>query len=294
MILLRCISLLAVISFVAACGMPAQSPAPETSSPPGQLFPNWPPLLNDFRFHWTAEPGIDVTTGPAMVVRAYLESYAVGQNTFDANNVYPGFNRATPENQPREGNYQFQLVNIRPMGDPFTGMPRDAVPRFGYEALHFLELAAVGNGYRAIVCSGSYAEFVASRTRPGKLHSTSVSDKDGQPYARGSSGVYVNQVELTQQHPRVGQNPPAPQTVPQRGPLPAPDQDVFGNWFITGAGDSFWGPKNDPRSFRRDLEQRCEAAMPLPAAERLAIMTGFKDQPPPHGEAEPGWPAKAQ
>jgi hypothetical protein len=34
--------------------------------------------------------------------------------------------------------------------------------------------------------------------------------------------------------------------------------------------------------------------MPTPTAERLAIMTGFKDQPPPHGEVIPGWPAKAQ
>jgi hypothetical protein len=34
--------------------------------------------------------------------------------------------------------------------------------------------------------------------------------------------------------------------------------------------------------------------MPFPEAERIAMMTGFKDQPPPHGEAIPGWPAKAQ
>jgi len=229
-----------------------------------------------------------------MVARAYLESYTVGENTFDANDVYPGFNRATPENQPREGDYEFQLVNVRPMGEPFTGTPEDAVPRFGYEALHFLELTAIGSGYRAIVCSGSYAEFVASSSRPGKFHSASVSDNDGQPYARGSSGVSVVQIELTQHDPRVGPNPPATVNIPQRGPQPAPDEDVFGNWFITGAGGVFWGPKNDPRSFRHDLETRCEDAMPLPEAERVAMMTGFKDQPPPHGEAFPGWPAKAE
>jgi hypothetical protein len=292
--MLRWISVVAVVALLGACGAPAKGPSPETSSQPGRLFPNWPTLLNDFRFHWSAEPGIDVTTGPAMIVRAYLESYTVGQDTFDAENVYPGFHRATPENEPREGNYKFQLVNVRPMGSPFTATPKDAVPRFGYEALHFLELTAVGNGYRAIVCSGAYAEFVASRTRPGKFISVDINDKTGQPYARGSSGVLVNQVELTQHDPRVGPNPPAPQTVPQSGPLPAPDQDVFGNWFITGAGDAFWGPKNDPKSFRHDLEERCEAAMPLPAAERITMMTGFKDQPPPHGEAIPGWPAKNQ
>jgi hypothetical protein len=180
------------------------------------------------------------------------------------------------------------------MGYPFTATPKDAVPDFGYEALHFLELTPIGNGYRAIVCSGDYAEVVASRSRPGNFVSIGVSDKDGQPYARGSSGVNVNQVELTQHDPRVGSSPAALQTVPQRGPLPAPDQDVFGNGFITAAGSSFWGPKNDPKSFRHDLEDRCEAAMPTPEAERVAMLTGFKDQPPPHGEPVPGWPAKTQ
>jgi hypothetical protein len=293
---MRVIPFVLVVALVAlgGCATPAEAPTPQTSSQPGQMFPNWPPLLNDFRFHWSAEPGIDVTTGPAMVVRAYLESYTVGQDTFDANNVYPGFNRATPENLPREGNYQFQLVNIRPMGDPFTATPKDAVPRFGFEALHFLELTPIGNGYRAIVCGGGYAEFLASKTHPGKFTSVYFDDRIGEIIPRNSSGVTGIQIELTQRDPRVGPTPPAPPPVPQEGPLPAPDQDVFGNWFITGAGDTFWGPKNDPKSSRHDLEERCEAAMPTPAAERIAMMTGYKDQPPPHGEAIPGWPAKTQ
>ena len=32
---------------------------------------------------------------------------------------------------------------------------------------------------------------------------------------------------------------------------------------------------------------------PWNEAERLAILTGFKDQPPPPGAAEPGWPLQA-
>jgi hypothetical protein len=86
-------------------------------------------------------------------------------------------------------------------------------------------------------------------------------------------------------------------TTPQRGPAPAPDQDVFGDWFFTGASSSHWGPSNDRTSADfppPELRQRCEAAMPTSTAERLAIMTGFKDRPPPHGEAIPGWPARAQ
>jgi hypothetical protein len=293
MILLRYISLITLATLIAACGTHVQNPVKSSASQPNTRFPNWPTLLDEFRFQWSTEPGIDVTTGPAMVVRAYLESYRVAEATLNADNVYPGFNRATPENTAREGNYQFQLVNIRPMGYPRAGTPDEAVPRFGFEALHLLELTPVGNAYRAVVCSGSYSEFVASKTHPGKFVSINA-DGDGQPLPRGSSGVSGIQIELTQHDPRVGSNPPAVVTQPQQGPLPAPDQDVFGNWFITGAGDSFWGPKNDPKSFRHDLEERCEAAMPTPAAERIAMMTGFKDQPPPHGEAVPGWPAKSE
>jgi hypothetical protein len=293
MTMLRWISFIFVLALIGACGDPAESPTTDSSSEPSQLFPNWPPWFNDWRFHWTSERGIDVTIGPAMVVRAYLESYAVAQATFNADNVYPGFNRATPENQPREGNFLWQLVNIRPMGHPFTATPKEAQPHFGYKSFHFLELTPAGAGYRAIVCSGNFGNFIASGTRPGKFVSVDVSDKTGEPYARGSSGVSAHQIELTQHDPRVGPNPAAPQTVPQRGPLPAPDQDVFGNWFITGASLDRWGLFKDPRSFSPDLEQRCEAAMPVPETERLAIMNGFKDKPPPHGEAIPGWPLDA-
>jgi hypothetical protein len=293
MIRLRWISFMLVVVLIGGCGHSAQGPTTKTSSQPGHLFPNWPPLLNDFRFHWTSEPEIDVTTGPAMVVRAYLESYGVAETTFNADNVYPGFNRATPENQQREGSFLWQLVNVQPMGHPFTSTPEEAQPHFGYKAFHFLELTPAGNGYRAIVCSGNYGEFVPSASRPGKFSSVGVDDSNGQPWPRGFSGVSPHQIELSQHDPRVGANPPSPPTVPQTGPAPAPDQDVFGNWFITGASQSFWGPFPDPKSFHPELEQRCEAAMPVPEDERLAIMTGFKDKPPPHGEAIPGWPRDA-
>ena len=59
-------------------------------------------IIERFSVPLVGEPGIDVTTGPAMIVRAYLESYTVGQDTFDAENVYPGSIARHP-NEPREG-----------------------------------------------------------------------------------------------------------------------------------------------------------------------------------------------
>lgn len=289
----RLLWVMILVGSIGGCAVPRTSPP---TSPPSdeRQFANWPSLLDEFRFKWTASPGIDVTTGPAMIVRAYLESYAVAQSTLDADNVYPGFNRATPENLPREGNYQLQFVNIRPMGPPFTSGPEDATPKYGYETFHFLELTPAGRGYRGIVCSGHYATFVASRSHPGKFFSVAARDGDALPFPRNSSGVSAHQVELTQDDPRIGADAPPNVVMPQDGPQPAPDQDVFGNWFITAAGGQFWGPKNDPKSFRPQLRKRCEDAMPTPTAERLAIITGFKDSPPPHGDPIPGWPTKSQ
>jgi hypothetical protein len=298
--MMRRISL--IISVITAVAISSGCDTNTTESPttadnsPAQLSPNWPSLLNDFRFHWTAEPGIDVTTGPAMVVRAYVESHGVATYTLNTENVFPGFKRATPENQEPEGEFLWQLVNIRPLGSGYTKTAKDARPHFGYEALHFLELTPVGKGYRALVCLGQYAHFTESMARPGKFVSIGVNEDTSRPYREGDKGVYPYQIDITQHDPRVGPNPPANVTAPQRGPAPAPDQDVFGDWFITGASSSHWGPGDDRRSAdfpSPDLKQRCQAAMPLPEAERLAMMTGFKDKPPRHGDAIPGWPLDA-
>lgn len=291
------VAVIAATAGISACQTQTTESPPTTETSPAQLNPNWPPLLNDFRFHWSAEPGIDVTTGPAMTVRAYMEAYDTASLTLSPDNVFPGFHRVTPENQKPEGDFLWQLVHIRPLGSGYTKTTKDARPHFGFQELHFLELTPLGDGYRAIVCSGVYAHFVESTARPGKFVSIGDNEDTAQPYRDGDNGVFPYQIELTQHDPRLGPNPPAPVTAPQRGPAPAPDQDVFGNWFFTGASSSYWGPSNDRKSADfppPDLKQRCEAAMPTPKAERLGLMTGFKNQPPPHGEAVPGWPAKAQ
>jgi hypothetical protein len=286
------IAVVAAATVFSGCHAQSSDTPPTADTAPRQLYPNWPPLLNDFRFHWTAAPGIDITTGPAMVVRAYLEAYNTAWFTLNPDNVFPGFHRATPENQNPAGDFLWQLVHIRPLGRGYTKTAKDARPHFGYQALHFLELTPIENGFRAVLCSGDYAHFVESTARPGKFVSIGANEETAQPDGEDDSGVYPTQVELTQREPRIGPNPP-----PQRGPAPAPDQDVFGNWFFTGASSSYWGPGSDRNAGEfpsADLKQRCEAAMPTPAAERIAMMTGFKDQPPPHGDAIPGWPAKSQ
>ncbi|WP_162234070.1 hypothetical protein [Mycolicibacterium goodii] len=279
------------------------SDSDNSASPPttDQQFPNWPALLNDFRFHWTAAPGIDMTEGPAVAIRAYIESYQVATMTFNVDNVYPGFLRATPENQPTdEGPYQSELTDIRPLGIYKRSTPPTAVPHFGYNTDHILELIETPHGFRAIVCSGSYANFIKSSTNPDAYISADaretpagVQPHDGSP----SVGISIRQVELTQNDPRVPANAPAPPQGPQEGPAPAPQADVFGNWFITGSSSVGWGPITRPivDNFPTpEIEKRCSESMPHNETERREMMSGYKDQPPSHGNAMPGWPLESE
>lgn len=119
-----CLAIMAVFCALTAC-IDREDP-PSERAVPTTMFPNWPPELNGFRFRWTAEPGIDLLTGPAIPVRAYLESYRVGLMTKSINNTYPGFERAIPaipDRQDRVNGYldweklPFQLKWIRPAID---------------------------------------------------------------------------------------------------------------------------------------------------------------------------------
>jgi len=49
---------------------------------------------------WSAAPGIDLLNEPAVVVRAYLESFVLASKTGDINNTYPGFQQAVDTNAP--------------------------------------------------------------------------------------------------------------------------------------------------------------------------------------------------
>jgi hypothetical protein len=275
---------------------PATTTQPSgTPEPQGQRYPNWPAKLNDFRFQWTADPNIDLTGGPAVPIRAYLESYYVASFTASPNTVYPGFMRATPENDDLDGHYLAQLAWIRPLNG-VAAKPEDAPEHFGYMPFHLLRIDRVGDGLRAIVCQGQYANFIRSTAQPGKYVAAAASPKTAQ-LPRDATGVAVYRLELTQHDPRIGSDPPPPVPAPQQGPAPAPDQDVFGNWFFTGVSSSFWGPIDAPAREEfppPDLVRQCSDRMPLSASERVAMMSGFKDRPPPPGQATPGWPAKAQ
>lgn len=258
---------------------------------PEQAFANWPEALADFRFRWAAEPGIDLVTGPAVPLRAYVESYRVAQFTADFGAAYPGFDRAVPpaSTPPFSSSTPAQLVSIRPVLDAEPFGPAGAF--YGNEYFHVLELTQIENGYRAYVCDGLYKIF-----REGQQHETfeSVVGYEGRTGLNDVDGLKVWRVEFTDTP--VDPNDPAMVSTAQNGPNPAPVDDVFGPWRITGAGDYQWGTPIT-REFTADQTvdgerrlSKCADRMPANRERREAYFSSALDTPPTTDPAEPGWP----
>jgi hypothetical protein len=272
----------------------------DSAPKPAELrFANWPETLADFRFRWSAEPGIDLLTGPAVPLRAYLESHRVGDLTLDLGATYPGFQRAVPEGPPNSElfpNEPHQLRWIRPYTDPRLGFGPPG--RFyGNEYFHVLDLTPIDGGYRAYVCDGLYKIFREGQ-RPGTFAPV-FAPTAGTPDP-DDKAVEVWRVEFTDHPNPPGPNSPPMVTAPQEGPNPAPLGDVFGPWRITGASPGgFWGPTDgsDPAAGLdpawEQLMERCLGLLPHDAAQRHAFYASEPDTPPAVEPALPGWPGSA-
>ncbi|MGV0743582.1 hypothetical protein [Mycolicibacterium sp. XJ870] len=298
-------ALVIALAFVSACDSqpdgltPPGTPSTQSALPP-PLFPNWPPEANEFRFHWSGAPGIDLENGPAIALRAYVESYRLAAFAGgDPSVVYPGFLRATPQNtgMSRETGSLIQLQYVRPKtraeyeANGWTYVERQV---YGYQPTHILSILPQGDGYRATVCVGAYSVYRTADDDPHKFFSTAAEADTAQLRYGDWQMVQIWRIELTDKDPRIGDAPAAPGD-PQRGPRPAPAADVFGPWFITGNSEGLWGPLGDAEQIDTpEIRTQCEAAMPDDAAARRAMATGFHASPPPHGEPIPGWPAKSE
>ncbi|BBY31273.1 hypothetical protein [Mycolicibacterium sediminis] len=292
-----------LVTVVTACGAAVEEGSATTPSvdSPSTLskpeFTNYPAQTNNFRFHWSAAPGIDLLNGAAVPLRAYVESVRLADLTGgDTTVVYPGFSRATPENKPvsKPGDL-FQEEYVRPKTRAeyeANGLRYVESQTFGYQPTHILSLQPSGNGLRATLCVGTYSVYVSAADKPGQYVSTAADGATGQLRSEGRDTVQVWRVELTDQMIQ-SQNTALPVPGPEAGPLPAPLDDVFGNWFITGLSQGeLWGPSGQGEDVETpEVRQQCEAAMPDDAATRTAMATGFHDAPPPHGDPIPGWPA---
>ncbi|CAN5465372.1 hypothetical protein BH10ACT3_BH10ACT3_13360 [soil metagenome] len=232
-------------------------------------------------------------------MRAYLESYRLVDFTGEMTAAYPGFLRATPKNGPSgAAGAPIELGSIRPMPptEPTaTGGPPSHPDIYGYAPYFVASLAPVGDGFRAFVCEGDYSVFRADRADPNKFRSIVTRDGSAEPPRGDLYGINIGRIELTNMDSRVPTDHPAAPSAPQIGPAPAPNVDVFGAWFVTAASFTLWGEIGGAQDIATpELEQKCADNMPDDASARKAMYTGAHDQPPPHGDPIPGWPAEAK
>ncbi|EUA70557.1 hypothetical protein I540_1225 [Mycobacteroides abscessus subsp. bolletii 1513] len=113
-------------------------------------------LTKDLRIRWTAEPGIDLLTGPAVIVRAYRESYILAGLMASPALYYPGFERAVPPND----NGRNSLIRPPVAGDKYLNVDgfQTTTPIVGTWRQHILSVT--GNhkaGYTVKMCDWDYA-----------------------------------------------------------------------------------------------------------------------------------------
>jgi hypothetical protein len=265
-VLRYCVSL-AILTLVTGCQL-FEDDEPRIDRSTGQLA--------DERYQWSADPGIDILSGPAVPVRAFLESRLDTQTMHNLDYAYPGFVRAVAESD--DGNDIFTR-NLRP--DVSRGNASDAV-RIGNNKFRIDSMTRDGDTVTALVCNYRYG--LALEQGNGAFVSV-VHDNVA------NDGIDALQIRMT------APNDESKSALPrQEGPAVAPAVDVFGDWKITGFLTLYGGP--DPAYAQAWPNQgadlaKCVAEAPDPPERRAFLSNGdhprsdFPTSPP-----SPGWPAK--
>lgn len=280
---------LAAVVLISASCTTQQSDAPTTTTSTSQAPIPFTGLTQDLRIRWTAEPGIDLLTGPPVIIRAYRESYILGGLMASPDFYYPGFEHAVPPAVPATLNYA-----VRPylIGDPHledSGF-QTTTPIVGTWRQHILSLTGDrASGYTALVCSWDYATAVQ---QPGGdftyAHRFQVPET-----TTPNTGTRVYRITLT----APPASAPDPAATIQRGTAPKPSTDVFGGWKILTALKTYTSPipaLREPDPWPRDVYNRdyetCVAKAPDSYERRSFFITGEHPRSDfPTLPADPGW-----
>ncbi|CKI25981.1 membrane protein [Mycolicibacterium smegmatis] len=248
-----------LLGLLAASACRAEGAEPPESPPAG-----WPESLDDFTVTWTAEPGIDLTTGPAVAARAYMESYYLAYLTTDDKYLYPGFAQAVDSNQADgpDGTEKLWPEPYRPK--TWIGTARH----------HILRIDQSGRDVAVVGCVYSYSS--AEKTDAGFEANIGGTGPD--------AGISAIRIGL--EAPENSADLPV-----QEGPSRAPFENVFGGWRVTNHQGGFLATAEWP-DHAKDVEQ-CVAQAPEPPEARTFIPTSpYPRSAFPVLPATPGWPAK--
>jgi hypothetical protein len=232
----------------------------------------WPGVASDVRVQWTADPGIGLTEGVAVPVRAYLESYDLVEFTGNFGNAYPGFLDAVPPNEPTSASDKTSAWDRRPTDRYPTGWTLVGNLRF-----HIQSVESTSRGATVTLCEyryglgqrktdGTYVPYLSNGWSPDR-------------------GIFGVRLDLTdaQEKSEAG-------LAPQRGPALSPNTNVFGGWQIVGylttssAGSTDWPTKGQ-------VVSACVSGAPDSLERRKDLASGpFTAADFASSPAEPGWP----
>lgn len=170
-----------------------------------------PPAFVEYSVRWSAPPGVDLTSQPAVAVRAFFES-AYLASSLAPRYGYPGFaEQVSPPNQWRA----FNIADFRPEDMPLvTGTQYMHLARLDFEP-------AAGH-WNAVVCTWSNGL-------------TQKSD-DGRQKIGGPSSINDVTPATISLRPPEGVADPASGPYPAgRGPSRYPVTDIFGGWRTVAA-----------------------------------------------------------
>ncbi|MEU9806493.1 hypothetical protein [Mycobacterium sp. NPDC050853] len=232
----------------------------------------WGGLFSEVRDQWSAEPGIELTTGPVVSVRAYIESTFLAAAMGNLDYAYPGFTEAVAPNDTTGAlgaNTRRPALDI-PLKSALVGNYR----------LHVLSVQHSGRDVAATVCTYSYR--VAKEQDNGTFKS--VQSGIGE-----SRGIYVERVML------VAPAGDVVQPSPQAGFGSAPSNNVFGGWRITANLEFFHarqpGFETLWPTYDADNQACIDKAPDLPQRRAFLIDGEHPRSEFPTAPPDPGWPA---
>jgi hypothetical protein len=261
------LSLLATVAIAvssAACTSRGDAASIDRSSGP----------LAEQSYQWSAGPDVDLTAGPAVPIRAYIESRLDAQTMGNLDYAYPGFDRAVaPVTDDDRGD--ILKNNLRPDVD------RGPVekPPVGDNLFRIQVVTRAGATATATLCNYRYRTALENDNGSFSSVASTFRNDDG-----------IDAMRLTLTAPSNGES----QLPRQAGPAVAPTVDVFGSWQISSFLTSWFDSDSQFAAawptYEADLA-KCVAEAPDPPDRRAFLIDGqhprsaFPTSPP-----MPGWP----
>lgn len=249
------------VCFIFAVAGCTSDPARESPPPPA----GWPTALNDLTVSWTADQGVDLTTGPAVVVRAYIESYILAYLTDDQKYLYPGFRDAVDASASGKSSAAKALWPESHSAATWVGTARH----------HLLRVTRSGQDVTVLGCLYTYG---TGRYEDGAFKANGAGIKP-------NSGIQPLRIMLRAPEKENSDLPP------QKGPSRAPFTNVFDGWRVTGYEGGYFA--TGPWADSSDETLQCVSRAERPPESR--DFKPWKQYPRsdfPTLPATPGWPDK--